>query len=809
MSKGILDPNSKNMNLITNRAYSNSYKNTNKWWFTLPVYKDAAKIVDLIQNNQVLLVISGTGSGKSTLIPFFALHTLGYQGKIVMTIPKRGAVLSAASTTAKIGDAELGQEVGYQFRGSKLPDGRPSKSKDTKILISTDGSIVAQLINDPELKSYDIVIIDEAHERGIQIDLLLLLMKKALKLNPKLKLIIMSATINPEIFANYFKKEFSYSEVNVAGSSNFPVENIHLDQPLKNPEKDFIDIGVSKIVDLLEKTDDGAILFFVNSLADAKNGCQKLSVELKNRNIEKPFCIEVSGEIAKDKELLEYIKSANKFKNHPNGPFNRKVVIATNSVESSITIDGLEYVIDSGYAYVDSYDANKMERRLLQERISKAQAVQRSGRVGRNKPGTCYRLYTEKEFKEFIDYPVVDIRKSDLTDEFLKFMTLPYVKNISDLLKLLKELIEPPSDIFIKSALYRLYALGAIDKMNAEGQLTDLGEKLSKFRKLDPIMAKIVIESFNHRVEYDTITLAAMITRADGRMNTFIKDMKNRRPKSGDKDYNRKDREYRQEKARYDRAIKTYTSAYGDIMTLLKLYKQFREYSDTNDTASSKLWCNERYLKYERLKDIKRNSQEIMREVKEIVFKNPQNSSEKVEILEHIYSKEDENDIVPANVIKNSAQNGGYEFKIKGGMTVTEESTLIQVLLHGLFINTAKMVGFNKYKNCFPFDKSFAGISQDSLLTIDKSGPKYILYMELVNILGRQKYNLTTKIPETTLRKLDDKQKSMISPCFKIETIENRSHYNVKNRSHKSGKSPKKGKPSKKGKSPKQGKRRL
>ena len=778
MNKGILNPNSKNTNPITGQPYSNNYKNSDKWWFNLPVYQDAKKIVDLIENNQVLLVISGTGSGKSTLLPFFALHTLDYQGKIVMTIPKRGLVLSAASTAATIGDVELGQEVGYQFRGSKLPSGRASKSQDTKILVSTDGSVVAQLINDPELKAYDIVIIDEAHERGIQIDLLLLLMKKALKLNPKLKLIIMSATINPEIFANYFKNDYSYSEIKVAGSSNFPVENIHLPKgnELKNPETDFLKAGVDRIVTLLNETDDGAILFFVNSLAEAKEACQKLQVEVKTWNIDKPFCVEVSGETLKDKELQDYVKNINKFRNHPNGPFERKVVIATNSVESSITINGLEYVIDSGYSYVDSYNPDKMERRLLQERISKAQAVQRSGRVGRNKPGTCYRLYTEKEFEHFIDYPVVDIRKSDLTDEFLRFMKLPYVNNISELLKLLKELIEPPGENFIKSALYRLFALGAIDKMSADGKLTDLGEKISKFRKLDPIMAKIVIESFNHRVEYDTITLAAMITKADGRMNTFIKDMRSRKPKNGDKDYNKKDREYKQEKVKYDRAVKSYTSAYGDMMTLLKMYKQFREYSDTHNATNTKQWCNERYLKYEKLKDIKRNSQEIMREVREIVFKKPKNKEEEKEILEHIYNNEDASDPIPASVVKNSEQKGGFNFnfKYKGGMTATEESTIMLVLLHGLFINSAKMVGFNKYKNCFPFDTSIASVARDSLLNVERSGPKYILYMELANILGRQKYNLTTKMPEITMRKLDDKQKAMITQCFRKDVSESK-----------------------------------
>lgn len=755
-------------NPLTNKNFSNQYKSSNKWWLNLPVYKDADKIIKLIEDNQVLLIISGTGSGKSTLVPFFALDTLDYKGKVVMTIPKRGIVLSAAQTSAHIADVELGKEVGYQFRGSKLPDGSPSKSSETKLLISTDGSIVAQLINDPSLKAYDIVIIDEAHERSIQIDILLLLMKKALKLNPNLKLIIMSATINPEIFANYFKKDFKYAEANVSGESNYPVENIFLDKPLDNPEKSFIDAGIDRTVKLLKDSDKGGILFFVNSLSEARQACDKLDIEARRQNISGIYCIEVSGEIARDKETLEYVKNANKFRNHPNGPFTRKVIIATNAVESSLTVNGLKYVIDGGYAFVDSYDPLKMERRLLQQRISKAQAKQRSGRVGRTDPGICYRLYTEKEFEDFIDYPVVDIKKSDLTDEFLRFMKLPYVNNISQLLTLLSDLIEPPDNNFVKSSLYRLYALGAIDKMSGDGALTEIGEQISKFRRLDPIMAKIVIKSFDYRVEYDTVLLASLITKADGKMNTFIKDMKNRNPRKGDKDYDKKERLYKAEKAKYDKAIKTYASSYGDVMTLIKLYKMYREYSNEHSPEETKKWCDEKYLRCDRLKDIKRSVQDIMRELQEIVFRKPANTQEKIEELEYIYSNKEE--------ILEDKPKGGYKsinrIFMKGGLDTTDEATIMKVLLEGLFMNLAKSVGDNKYRNCFPFELSTAEISRESLLRKIKSSPKYIIYLELFRSNMGQKYNLVSKISEASVKGLDTKQKMMVKPCFVEEKVE-------------------------------------
>ncbi len=751
----LINPLGNNVNPLSNQIYSNNYKKEPKWWTELPVYQDKEKIIKLIKDNQVILLVSGTGSGKSVLIPFYALHATNYKGKIVMTIPKRGAVVKAAKTAANISNIELGKEIGYQYRGSRLPNGRASKSSQTKLLISTDGSVVAQLINDPELKSYDVVIVDEAHERGIQIDLLLLLMKKALKLNPDLKLIIMSATINPEIFANYFKHDFKYHFIEVSGAlTNYPVDINYLPTELKNAERDFVNTAVDRMVKLLEETDSGDIIFFVNSANEAIQSCDKLRIKVKEKKLDKPFCIELSG--GSDLDTQNYAVNEFKYRNHPNGPFSRKIIIATNAAESSLTFKGLVYIIDSGWAYVASYDPLKMENRLLQERISKAQATQRTGRFGRTKPGTCYRLYTEKEFKNFIDYPVVDIRKSDITDDILRFMKLPYVNNISDLLKLLKELIEPPYDNFIKSGLYRLYAIGALDKIGAEGKLTDLGHKILKFRKLDPLMVKAVIESYYYRTEYDMITLAALLNKADGRMNTFIKDLKLRQG----------DRGYREEKQRYDRAKKKYTSANGDIITLLKMYKLFREYSDTHQPEETKRWCRDNYLKYDRLKDIKRAAQDIMKEVQDILFPR-EKFVNKLEENQYIYDYD--KDQQTGGTLNRKIVNKMWK---KGGNTIDEDA-IMSSLIQGLFINMAKRVG-NNYKNCFPFEKTSAPIARDSELSVTKSGPKFIVYMELANILGRRKFNLVSKVSETIVKKLDNKQKMMIETCFKKEKETNR-----------------------------------
>lgn len=738
---GILDPEGKYKNPLTNQPYSEDYLQLAQVWSKFPVYKDARKIIQKIRDNQVLLIIAGTGSGKTVVVPKLALHVLDYEGKVVVTIPKKAPVRSGAEFAAKTLDVDLGEEVGFQFRGARLANNRRAKSERTKLLFSTDGSVVAQLVNDPELKSYDIVIVDEAHERKIQIDLLLLLMKKALKMNPKLKLIIMSATINPEIFANYFKKDFKYDQVEIPGV-NYPVEVEYLKTPLKNPETEFIDEGVKRIIQILSNTDSGDILLFVNSLSEAIKTCNKLREEVMKAKLNKVFCVEYTSGISREMEQLA--KNVSLYKSLPNGPYDRKVIIATNAVESSLTVDGLIYVIDSGWEYLESYDPKRMMRNLLQSRISKAQANQRKGRVGRTQPGICYRLYTEKEFEEFKDFPITDIKRSDLTNDLLRFMKLPYVKNIGDLMKFLKELIESPDPEYVKSGLYRLFALNAIDKMSEDGKLTEYGEKMVKFRKLDPPLAKMVIESHYYRAEYEAIILSALLIRADGKMDTYLLKFKPDKRKS--------EREVKKERANYEKVIKKFTHANGDFYTLLKMYMMFKKYEEGHSDSETRRWCEKNYLKYDNLKGINSLVRNIRQETQEILF--PREKFDYSVIYEY---EEDE---------KKSAA----DRRFRGGAVPTISATasaadLMASIMEGLYLNLAVKKGDKDYINCFPPEKTKTILSKDSTIKATKDS-KYVVYWELANILGKTKFNLINKVPASNLKALRDRQKRFISGCL-------------------------------------------
>ena len=220
---GILDPEGINLNPLNGKPYSDKYKKLAEKWKTFPVYQKAREIIDDINNNQVLLLVSQTGSGKSVLMPKITLHTLNYNGKIAMTLPKQIITKSAAEFAAETLDIELGQEVGYRYKGSD-PKMRSDK---TKILYTTDGTIVAKAFNDITLKEYDAILIDEIHEQSVNMHILLYLMRETLKLRPEFKLIIMSATINTEIFATYFR-DFKFKTIDGGGARLHPIESVFL-----------------------------------------------------------------------------------------------------------------------------------------------------------------------------------------------------------------------------------------------------------------------------------------------------------------------------------------------------------------------------------------------------------------------------------------------------------------------------------------------------------------------------------------------------------------------------------------------------
>jgi len=484
---GIFDPEGINSNPLNSQAYSTQYKTLGKFWSGLPAYKMAKQIVESIKSNDIVLIKSGTGSGKSVLIPKFCLHANDYKGRIIMTLPKKIITKKAAEFSAKTLDVELGEQIGYQFRGDNL------KSSKTILLYSTDGSVISMLKSDPLLKSIDIIIIDEAHERKVNIDLLLYLIKNSIgerkkrNLSP-LKLIIMSATINENIFESYYK-DFKFEWMELAGTPNHPIKSIYLESGLDIKSNQYIEKGkelIGQIISNINESNpeymEGDILFFVCTVLECDNLAEELGLAYSD-------CFVMGLYSGFDPELEQYISSPDKFK-ELNSKFKRRIFISTNVAESSLTIDGIVYVIDSGLELSVKFNPETNTNIMTKNFITQAQMTQRKGRAGRTKPGVCFHLYTPQEQSNTLKYPEPEIKCIDIKNTCLSMMKIcgdmnsNHKKNkkkfkvnsceVEKTVEMFLNFIEPPGEKFILNGFDFAYSsnlIGSDNKLTRIGQL--------------------------------------------------------------------------------------------------------------------------------------------------------------------------------------------------------------------------------------------------------------------------------------------------------------------------------------------------
>lgn len=582
---GINDPFGLNINPLTNTPYQNlyqdeiktikgdilpaTYANLSRIWTSLLVYQNKDIILEGISKNQILLAKAGTGVGKTVIIPKLALHSFNYQEKVITTIPKKIITKSTADFAAKCLDVKLGEEVGYYYKGENMTN---RNGKDSKLIFTTTGSLISRMTgNDPLLKDYKCIIIDEAHERSVQTDILLLLLKEAVIKRPDLKVIIMSATIDLQVFRNYFpKKIFGFGEVDAGSVLSYPIQDIYVNEK----PKDWIAESVKLIINILKSSDKGDILVFGKSKGDGSKLCQLLEQEIKK--IDKslvnfnPFCISLASGISNDDEKLATDEIAYLQLTDSKGKkYTRKIVVSTNVAESSLTVDGVEYVIDSGLQFTDGYYPDIKARSLLQETISKASATQRRGRCGRTKPGICYHLYSKKDFDNMRDYPIPDIQKTDLTSYFLDLLRLPYINNVKDLKNLLNKFISPPHQSFIEDGLNTLSTLGCITTKSNIGKLTTLGEVISKFRGLKPEMGVTLVNSYFYKCSNEVSKIIALMNLFDGQIESlFLSYQVNKRltPKLE-----------KVAKTKFDNYRRELTNGKDDISSILTLLKHYQE----------------------------------------------------------------------------------------------------------------------------------------------------------------------------------------------------------------------------------------
>jgi len=526
----------------------------------LPIYRLRDALLKAIHENSVLIVIGETGSGKTTQITQY-LAEAGYcnNGLIVgCTQPRRVAAMSVAKRVAEEFGCRLGQEVGYAIRFED------QTSKDTMIKYQTDGMLLREILQDPLLKKYSIIMLDEAHERTINTDVLFGLLKKTLRergaawmidkagnkivipeknrLAP-LKLIVTSATLDAEKFSTYF---FDSHIFTIPGRT-FPVEIMYS----KEPEHDYVEAALMTVLQIHLCEPSGDILLFLTGQEEIDTACQILHERMEKLEANNPpplIILPVYSALPSEMQTMIF---------DPPPPGCRKCVVATNIAEASLTIDGIYFVVDPGQAKTKSFNSKTGMDSLIITPISKASARQRAGRAGRTGPGKCYRLYTEMAYRnEMLDSAIPEIQRSSLTSVVLMLKAM----KINDMIAF--DWMDPPPTETLINSMETLYHLGAT---NQEGLLTELGFLMAQY-PMEPNLSKMLLVSMDTGCSDEVVSVIAMLSV----QNVFY------RP--------------RDKQAVADQKKAQFHQVEGDHITLLTVYQAWARNNYNN------AWCYENYV---------------------------------------------------------------------------------------------------------------------------------------------------------------------------------------------------------------------
>jgi ATP-dependent helicase HrpA len=543
----------------------------------LPITAKKNEIIDSISKNRVIIISGETGSGKTTQIPKFCLAAgRGINGKIGCTQPRRIAAITVAARIAEELGEESGKSVGYKIRFTD------KTSKDSYIKIMTDGILLAEAHNDPYLNEYDTIIVDEAHERNLNIDFILGVLKTLLAKRRDLKLIITSATIDTEKFS----KAFDNAPIIEVSGRMFPVEVRYLpvDPDLEETgEQTHVDLAVEAIDRLLKENRTGDILLFMPTEQDIRETSELLEGK-KYRAVE---IIPLFARLPASEQSRVFLRL----------PV-RKIIVATNIAETSITIPGIRYVIDTGLARISQYTPRSRTTALPVVSVSKSSADQRKGRCGRVENGICIRLYSKEDYDARPLFTPPEILRSNLAEVILRMIAL----NLGDISAF--PFIDRPAVKSVKDGYEILLELGAIEPEieNKSGfALTHNGMIMASL-PIDPRLSRMLIEAQRRGCIQEITILAAALSCQDPR----------ERPadKTGEA----------------ARAHALFSDPLSDFITLLNIWNKFHEVSDTEKTtAASKRFCKANFLSFRRMKEWR----DIYSQIKDILNENGMKSQKK------------------------------------------------------------------------------------------------------------------------------------------------------------------------------------
>lgn len=514
------------------------------------------EFLEMYQKSQILVFVGETGSGKTTQIPQFVLFDdlPQQEGKLVAcTQPRRVAAMSVAQRVAQEMDVELGEEVGYSIRFEDMTGPK------TIMKYMTDGMLLREAMNDHNMSRYSTIILDEAHERTLATDILMGLLKEVVQRRPDLKLIIMSATLD----AQKFQKYFNNAPLLAVPGRTHPVEIFYTPEP----EKDYVEAAIRTVLQIHATEPEGDILLFLTGEEEIEDACRKINLEademIREADAGPMKVYPLYGTLPPAQQQRIFEAAPKPFRQ--GGRPGRKCIISTNIAETSLTIDGIVYVIDPGFSKQKVYNPRIRVESLLVSPISKASAQQRAGRAGRTKPGKAFRLYTEAAFKkELIEQSYPEILRSNLASTVLELKKL----GVDDLVHF--DLMDPPAPETLMRALEELNYLACLDD---EGELTHLGRLASEF-PLDPALAVMIISSPEFYCSNEMLSLTALLSVPQ----IFV------RPANARK--------------RADEMKDLFAHPDGDQLTMLNVYHAFKSPAAQENP---KQWCHDHFLSYRAL----------------------------------------------------------------------------------------------------------------------------------------------------------------------------------------------------------------
>lgn len=535
----------------------------------LPVYKYRTDILYLVETHATTVIVGETGSGKTTQIPQYLKEAGWAEGgrMIACTQPRRLAVQAVASRVAEEMDVKLGEEVGYTIRFEDI-----TNEELTRVKFLTDGVLLREMMDDPLLSKYSVIMVDEAHERSLSTDILLGLLKKIQRRRPELRIIISSATIEAKSMAAFFNTSNKRREqeqgpkrepaiLSVEGRG-FTVEIFYVDDPVS----DYVRAVISTVLSIHDQERMGDILVFLTGQDDIDAAIQLLTEEAQGSGKQGLVAVPLySGLPRADQDLV--------FSPTPRGK--RKVIFSTNIAETSVTLEGIVYVVDSGFSKQRFYNPISDIENLVVAPISKASARQRAGRAGRVRPGKCFRLYTEDYFaSEMSIVGIPEIQRSNLVSFVIQLKAL----GIDNILGF--DWPASPSPEAMIRALEILYSLGVLDD---DAKLTSpTGFQVAEF-PLDPLISKMILASCELGCTEEIITIAATLSI----QSIWI-------PVRG-------------VQKELDEAKLRFAAAEGDHVTFLNVYKGFIQ---SNKSAK---WCHKNFVNYHAMRKVTEVREQLKR----------------------------------------------------------------------------------------------------------------------------------------------------------------------------------------------------